>query len=210
MSKSVYSIVLSDAVVAAIDEMACRLGTNRSNMINQILAEKLSYKTPEQHIKNILLQIEDIINNQDIFRVLGINGNSTLMLKSSFKYKYNPSVKYSVVLNKKNGQTYGEFRVLFRTQNECLLNELTNFIQIWVAFEKGYIKREIVYGQGKGKFERVLNLPNEDFDEHTLGIIISEYINCFDKIMKSYFSGEKIEKLEKDYVMFLSKSSYIL
>jgi len=39
MAKSVYSLVLRDEVVAEIDRLAYRMNTNRSNMINQILAE---------------------------------------------------------------------------------------------------------------------------------------------------------------------------
>ena len=38
MSKSVYSLVLSDDVVAAVDRAAYALGSSRSNLINQILA----------------------------------------------------------------------------------------------------------------------------------------------------------------------------
>ena len=38
MKKSTYSVVLSDRVVAEIDRLAYRKGTNRSSMINEILA----------------------------------------------------------------------------------------------------------------------------------------------------------------------------
>ena len=36
MSKSVYSVVLMDDVVDAVDRLAYEAGTNRSNMINRI------------------------------------------------------------------------------------------------------------------------------------------------------------------------------
>ena len=39
MKKSVYSLVLSDDVVAAVDRTAYQQGVSRSAMINQILAE---------------------------------------------------------------------------------------------------------------------------------------------------------------------------
>ena len=39
MNKTVYSLVLSDDVVEAVDRMAYARGTSRSNLINQILAE---------------------------------------------------------------------------------------------------------------------------------------------------------------------------
>ena len=47
MKKSLYSIILSDEVVNEIDRLAYKANTNRSNMINQILAEYVSYTTPE-------------------------------------------------------------------------------------------------------------------------------------------------------------------
>ena len=43
MANSVYSIVLNDAVVEAIDRLAYQNGTNRSSMINRILAENKEY-----------------------------------------------------------------------------------------------------------------------------------------------------------------------
>ena len=48
MGKSVYSLVLMDEVVDAIDQMAYRNNTSRSNLINQILAEHVSLATPEE------------------------------------------------------------------------------------------------------------------------------------------------------------------
>ena len=64
MGKSVYSIVLDDDIVAAIDKMAYSLGTNRSGLINRILAEKVNYITPEQRIQHIVdLVLENISDN---------------------------------------------------------------------------------------------------------------------------------------------------
>ena len=53
MNKSVYSLVLSDEVVDAIDRLAYSMNTSRSNLINQILAEKLSLMTPEMRMRQI-------------------------------------------------------------------------------------------------------------------------------------------------------------
>ena len=38
MKKSVYSLVLADDVIEAIDNLAYQMNTSRSNLINQILA----------------------------------------------------------------------------------------------------------------------------------------------------------------------------
>ena len=53
MGKSLYSLILSDEVIRKIDVLAHRSGTNRSNYINQILAEHASITTPERRINDI-------------------------------------------------------------------------------------------------------------------------------------------------------------
>ena len=57
MSKSVYSVVLMDDVVDAVDRLAYEAGTNRSNMINRILAEYVQLATPEQRMQDIFSSI---------------------------------------------------------------------------------------------------------------------------------------------------------
>ena len=46
MKKTLYSLMLSEDVVAEVDRLAHRMGTNRSNLINQILAEHVNLVTP--------------------------------------------------------------------------------------------------------------------------------------------------------------------
>ena len=50
MKKNMYSLMLSEGVVRAVDALAAKQGTNRSNLVNQILAEHLSLVTPEKHV----------------------------------------------------------------------------------------------------------------------------------------------------------------
>ena len=61
MSKSVYSLVLSDDVVAQIDRAAYALGTSRSNLINQVLAEYVSLITPEKRRKDIFDSLVSVL-----------------------------------------------------------------------------------------------------------------------------------------------------
>ena len=53
MKKTLYSLMLNEEVVREIDRMAHRMGTNRSALINQILADYTSVVTPERRIENI-------------------------------------------------------------------------------------------------------------------------------------------------------------
>ena len=61
MKRSVYSLVLMDDVIKAVDEQAYRLGTSRSNLINQILAERLSCVTPEMRMREIFDSMTELI-----------------------------------------------------------------------------------------------------------------------------------------------------
>ena len=44
MKKTLYSLMLDEEVVREVDRMAHRLGTNRSALINQLLAEAVDSK----------------------------------------------------------------------------------------------------------------------------------------------------------------------
>lgn len=205
MSKSVYSIVLDDAVVEAIDAMAYQLGTNRSGLINNILAEKVAFITPEQRRRLIINTVEDVITQQNIFHILQNDNN--LIIKSSFKYKYNPSVKYTVLLHKEQ-EYLGELRVTMRTQNENLLKELESFLNVWAVLEKKYLKGKlstsVTFSIEPGRYVRQLAYPKSEMNEQQLGQVISDYIKVFDTILKHYFADNNIKIIEKEYVDFIN------
>ena len=94
--KNVYSIVLSSDVVEKIDRLAYENGTNRSNMINQILAEYVSYTTPEKRFREVFRQMQAILENS-AFKAAEPS-DTMLSLRSALAYKYNPTVKYNVEL----------------------------------------------------------------------------------------------------------------
>lgn len=213
MSKSVYSIVLSDDVVSAIDEMAYSLGTNRSGLINSILAEKVCYVTPEQRVQNIIDAVLDNIRGSMIFQPLQTAATASLSLKSAFKYKYNPTVRYAIAINPTD-TLLGELKVLLRTQNSLLLSELDNFLHKWVQWEANYymhnncLKAPVQYTIGAGKFSRQLALPGSGANgEEDFANAIWEYINIFDSVMKQYFhNGE--DSAENFYIQHIKQCKY--
>ena len=98
MKKTLYSLMLSDEVVAEVDRLAHRLGTNRSNLINQILAEHVNLVTPERRINDIFSAIEQLMTpSRELVPFVSPN-TMTMSLKSSLEYKYRPTVKYEVEL----------------------------------------------------------------------------------------------------------------
>ena len=54
MNKSIYSLVLNDRVVEELDRLAYRQGTSRSALINRILADYVSYQTPEMRLRQVM------------------------------------------------------------------------------------------------------------------------------------------------------------
>ena len=98
MKKSVYSLVLSDDVVEAVDRAAYQNGLSRSAMVNQILADYVSYTTPEKRMREIFSQVESLLTDGGVFQTLLQPSDSMMSLRSSLAYKYNPNVRYSVEL----------------------------------------------------------------------------------------------------------------
>ena len=93
MSKSVYSVVLMDDVVDAVDRLAYEAGTNRSNMINRILAEYVQLATPEQRMQDIFSSIMDAVSGQNALQLMLNASDAMLSMRSAIHYKYNPSMR---------------------------------------------------------------------------------------------------------------------
>ena len=187
MHKSIYSLVLADDVVAAVDRLAYQMHTSRSNLINQILAEQLSCVTPEMRMQAIFSRMEELANS---FRVLEQTSAHMLSLQSQLDYKYKPTVQYFVELYRvpKDGED-GRLRVQLRTQNQTLITVLDNFFRLWMALEEQYIPAAdgTVYRISPGRLER--SIRNPGVNEDSLGELIGGYVRTFDKYLKAYLAG---------------------
>lgn len=206
LKRSVYSLVLSDDVIEAIDNMAYSLGTSRSNLINQILAEKVSLITPEKRIKNIFKEISNSMV-EDCYQVQAQQSDTLLSIRSSLKYKYRPTVRYSVELFRNSNQGIGQLKVIFRTQNQVLLQMVDNFFNVWAELESRYIQNKISYLIEEGRFTRLFTSTSSS----DVGVAISEYIRTFDTTLKQYFSNPNdITSIENMYKKYLSQGILIV
>ncbi len=183
--KNVYSIVLSADIVEKIDQLAYEQGTNRSNMINQILAEYVSYTTPEKRFREIFRQMEMLLS-ENAFKAL-TPSDTMLSLRSALAYKYNPTVKYNVELYRNKQKEVGELRVSLRTQNAGLVAYMTEFYKLWATVEMKY-RGNIPFLIADGKYSRKLTLYHAaGVEEIDLGRVIASYIEAFDKALKLFF-----------------------
>lgn len=218
MNKSVYSIVLSDEVVREIDKLAYKLNTNRSGMINEILADYLSVVTPESRIKQVLRSLENAIGESGAsFKILPTSTASTLSVKSALTYKYNPVIKYSVALYKNSKNRFGSIKAGIRTQNEALISVMNEFFMIFYKIENKFIEfPDSPYHEiSGGKMTRAFRVGSDfGIDDKLMGVCISSYISNLDKMIKYYFDNENnpylINNLEKMYKDYLENAKIIL
>ncbi len=191
MSKSLYSVILTDEIVYEIDRLALRENTNRSNLINQILAEYVSYTTPEMRINSIFKTIENIINESTYLVPQVLPQKSTMSLKGNLDYRYRPTIKYDVELFKTiEDNSIGRLSVVFRTQSPALLSEMNEFFKLWCYLESNVFKKNVTYTLSEGKFTRSITLnPNKTYSPEEIANAISSYIRLFDECMKNYLSS---------------------
>ena len=208
MSKSVYSLVLTDEVVEEIDRMAYQMNTSRSNLINQILAERVSFSTPEMQMRDIFASLERLMD--ETFQIQEQPSEAMLSIRSRLRYKYKPTIRYRVELYRDPGDRVGSLRVSFRTQNSALIEALDEFFRIWILLENHYLASVVPQGIprecAKGQFTRELMRPpnRENLTSEELGNAIADYIRLLDSLIKIYFAGldtpeETTAMLEEQY-----------
>ena len=218
MKKDMYSLMLAEDVIQAIDELASEKNTNRSNLINQILADYVSLTTPEKHVRNIFDIIENFISRQSGNLLYSQPNDMTMSIKSPLQYHYRPTIRYEVEMYRTPRQTIGQLKIIFRTTSSELLVELTRFFKLWMQLENIYIKQffskgAIEYGLENGKFWRTFAVPNDsDYTEEQIGNAISQYIATFDEMLKDFLAGRysSTEELEKRYLQYLNSGVQLI
>lgn len=207
MSKSVYSLVLSDDVVRAADREAYARGTSRSNLINQILAEYLSYITPEKRMKDIFSSLCAMLE-QEPFQVQTQGSDSILSIRSPLRVKYNPTIRYTVELSADGA---GELRITARTQSQALLGLLNGFFHLFCQVEEPYLHKlcpglEPQYRIQDGRLLRRFCLLDPQAGSHQIGEAMARYIQMIDQALKAYAAAppsQQEEAVQRVYLAYL-------
>ena len=216
MKKTLYSLMLSDDVVREIDNLAHRRGTNRSALVNQILAEYAGFVTPERRIGDIFRQIGEILGSDRELVPFVAPGASTMSMKSSLQYRYRPTVKYSVELYRDREAAMGELSVVFRTQSEELLAAMDRFFRLWKTVEDeliaAYLPRPAEYALYSGRFTRTIALAaGRDYSTADVAAAISAYVRLFDRLMKGFLAGSlDAADVRDEYIAWLRQGNTIL
>lgn len=188
MKRSIYSLVLADDVIKAVDREASRLGTSRSNLINQILAAELSCVTPEMRMRDIFSSLTEHIGRS--FQIQQQHSASLMTMKTALEFKYRPTISYRVELARSPDIFIGTLRVSVRTMNEKLTEMFGNFFLYWSAMESEYL--------GKFKYKDDLSdlspvtfvrkLLNTGLDEQNTACAIGCYLDTLNRSLQTYFA----------------------
>ena len=211
MKKTLYSLMLSDDVVRAVDELAHSLGTNRSSLVNEMLADYVSITKPERRINDIFHAVEQMLAPSRELVPFFSPRALTMSLKSSLEYKYRPTVKYEVQLFRSTDGPLGELSVVFRTQSAALIEAMTQFFRLWKHTEDRLlaplISEELDYALYDGKFVRTIAVPRgRDVTAEEVAEALSDYIKLFDRLMKGWLSGRlDANDVQSEYYADLSR-----
>lgn len=200
MSKSVYSMVLSDEVIRLIDDAALKSGKSRSTLVNEILANYVGYSTEKQRVEEILALVSDTFQSHRRMRVER-RQQSTIDFLSAINYKYNPRVTYSVELFTED-EFSGYLRIALRTTNQVLIAVINDFFNAFIAIERKYLGN-VEYSVVDGKLVRKLNFLNRNSSQE-IALKLCDYVNNIDVFINAYtedyFSGCAEENLERNYL----------
>ena len=215
MSKTLYSLLLDEEVVRAVDGLAHRSGLSRSALVNRILAERLELNTPEAKIAEVFRAMEALISPDPELVPRFVPNAQSISLKSALDYKYRPTVKYEVQLYRTGEETIGELNVLFRTQSAELLGLMSGFFRLWAELEGAYLAPRLGFrlpcALYDGKFVRGIARPARDCTSDELAAAISDYVRLFDKIMKGIVAGRMTAgDAEQQYAAYVNAAALLI
>ncbi|KNZ42925.1 hypothetical protein [Acetobacterium bakii] len=207
MKKSVYSLMLFDEIVEKIDQMAYVKNTNRSQLINDILAEKIGLVTPEQKIQKILVQLDE--NFSDTLSVSQINKNSSIQFGKSLKYKYRPKVRYSYEFASNDQGKHAVLKISSRTKSEDLNDHFDEFFNLITDIEKKYQNYPTDLNDNKTNHKFIREFKEEgelSRDTKVIADYLTRYLKMIDQAMNAYFLN--IERLENSDITKLLDKIY--
>jgi hypothetical protein len=199
--------MLFDEIVEKIDQMAYVKNTNRSQLINDLLAEKIGLVTPEQKIQEILEQLDE--NFSDTLSVSQINKNTSIQFGKSLKYKYRPKVRYSYEFINNSKGKYAVLKISSRTKSEDLIDHFDIFFELIT---------EIEHNQNRILVDQVKTITNHKFirefkeegelskDTKIVADNLTRYLKMIDQAMNVYFSN--IEGVDNRELIILLEGIY--
>ena len=168
----------------------------------------MSYDTPEKRIREVFSEVENLLTGSSRFQVMMQPSDSMFSLRSALAYKYNPTVRYSVELNRNLQPAIGELRVSVRSQSSALRLYMLQFFKLWSRIEQNLVGHVECAMADDRYIRRLAVAEDRKLDNEALGQAIAEYIRLFDTALKLFFNHldqpetaiARVESLYGDYL----------
>lgn len=210
MKKNLYSLLLSDDVVRAVDEAAHLRGLSRSALVDSVLASYTGIVTPEMRVNEILAAVNDLMKTSASIVPFFEPHTASIQMKSSLEYKYRPTVRYEVELYGADSRDMGALAVICRTQSPQLIERLMTFFALWRSIERYYAGDKVGHELREGRFIRSIPLPERDCSAELIADRINDYVNLFDSLMKAYLGGMDERLVQSEYAARSDKYAGII
>ena len=198
MSKQIYSLVLSEQVIEKIDREALVRGTNRSQIINDMLCESFGVWTPDLKMNRVMDLMSAALGELETMEMVSATHGNTLQLRTSVAYKYKPKLKYVIEMSGKSHPTLAVLKIYSRTTSEVFLQALVMFFGYLNDFEEqieASINFRRVGSQGYAFDEKRFikqiecDWTTKDVEAEAIAQYLSNYIQFLDEGIKMYFNA---------------------
>lgn len=180
MAKRVYSLLLSEEVVEAIDRIAYQENVSRSYLIDRVLGEFSNCLTPEQKKRQTLERVQMLMG--DRFQMQPQTG--MLSMHRMLQFKYRPTLRYTVELTE--GESLGILRISVRTQSASLLLCLQHCFSNIMQLEEPYAGSPQSEME-QGSWTRILRRSDRIRDTETAAMAIGAYVRLIDEVIQLSF-----------------------
>lgn len=202
MSRSMYSLILSDAVVEAVDREAYRQQCNRSRMIERILAEYMGVETKEAQVRDMMEEIAKLLSAHERIQVLPNRETRSLVYQAPVRFKYNPTLRYRLEWQEVNGMHRAVLKIVSRTTSRPLADALETFFVHMNRWEKQYApfvqgENRLYRNIGKGTIQFVKTLYIGSLGSDEMSQLLSRYLAMLNETMEQYFSSDD-ERLQME------------
>ena len=198
MSKSIYSLLLSDDVVQQLDEVAASRGLSRSAVIDAILAEYTGVSNGDEKMRNVWQEMEKLLARTHTMHFVNNAQTNLAQIVTTLPFKYSPKIRYQLELSNKDDRICA-ITLNTRTQNPLLTTAFDNFYQRLAVLERQYLNN-VSARYGNGKYVSVLfGSRNEPTD---IACDVLEYVVTLDGMLRSWLNGDEqtVVNLFADYV----------
>lgn len=202
MSKSIYSLLLTDEAIAVIDSMAATRKISRSALIDEILAKHTGVTNTDDTFRQVWAQAENLFAAQQTMRFVNNAQLSLAQVVTSLPYKYNPKVRYCIELTDKPN-VLCTVTLNTRTQNDILNAVFGTFYQRLAQLEDIYLNN-VGATYCNGKYASVLYGNKTNAADTSKQIV--DYVTTLDSMLRAYLVGD-VDLAERQFADYCNRSN---